>query len=96
MSAALSRHAESAAIIPVPTPSIVLAFDFGERYLGVAVGNTLTGLAHPADMIEATEVDKRFAAIEALIRDWQPTRLVVPPVCAPARRTFPVAGGPGG
>ena len=45
MSAALSRHAESAAIIPVPTPSIVLAFDFGERSLGVAVGNTLTGLA---------------------------------------------------
>ena len=44
MSAAVSRHAESAAIIPVPTPSIVLAFDFGERYLGVAVGNTLTWL----------------------------------------------------
>jgi putative Holliday junction resolvase len=29
------------------------------------------------DMIEATETDKRFAAIEALIKDWQPARLVV-------------------
>ena len=58
-------------------PSIVLAFDFGERYLGVAIGNTLTRSAQPMDMIEGTETDKRFAAIEALIRDWQPAQLVV-------------------
>ncbi len=76
MSLALPTHPPDA-ITPLSTPSIVLAFDFGERFLGVAVGNTLTGLAHPADMIEATEVDKRFAAIEALLKDWQPTRLVV-------------------
>ena len=61
----------------VTAPSTVLAFDFGERYLGVAVGNTVTRLAQPLDMIEATEVDKRFAAIAALITSWQPSRLIV-------------------
>jgi putative Holliday junction resolvase len=61
----------------VSLPSTVLAFDFGERYLGVAIGNTLTRSAQPMDMIEATETDKRFAAIEALIKDWQPASLVV-------------------
>ena len=70
-------YAQSPAPHPVSAPSTVLAFDFGERYLGVAIGNTVTGLANPLDMIEATEVDKRFAAIEALIKDWQPARLVV-------------------
>jgi putative Holliday junction resolvase len=61
----------------VSAPSTVLAFDFGERYLGVAIGNTITGVAQPIDLIEATEVDKRFAAVEALIKAWQPAHLVV-------------------
>lgn len=69
--------AEPAPFNSVSKPSTVLAFDFGERYLGVAIGNTLTRSAQPMDMIEATEVDKRFTAIAALIKDWQPARLVV-------------------
>lgn len=63
--------------VPVSAPSTVLAFDFGARYLGVAVGDTVTRLAHAIEMIEATEVDKRFVAIEVLIKAWQPARLVV-------------------
>jgi len=35
----------------VTAPSTVLAFDFGERYLGVAVGNTVTRLAQPLDIV---------------------------------------------
>lgn len=70
-------YANPAIPSPVSLPSTVLAFDFGERYLGVAMANTLTRHAQPMDMIEATETDKRFAAIEALIKDWQPARLVV-------------------
>ncbi|MGE5171305.1 MAG: Holliday junction resolvase RuvX [Rudaea sp.] len=55
----------------------VLAFDFGTRRIGVAVGNTLTRAAHPLQTIEAARDDARFAAIAALVDEWRPDRLVV-------------------
>ena len=55
----------------------VLAFDFGERYIGVAVGDTETGLAHALEFIDAEANAERFARIAALIREWQPAQLVV-------------------
>lgn len=55
----------------------VLAFDFGERYVGVAVGDTVTGIAHPLQTIDAEASATRFAAIARLIAEWQPLRLVV-------------------
>jgi putative Holliday junction resolvase len=55
----------------------VLAFDFGERYVGVAVGDTATGIAHPLETIDAEVSATRFAAIARLIAEWQPVRLVV-------------------
>ncbi len=53
-----------------------LAFDFGTRRVGVASGNTLLGLAQPLRTI-AAEGEARFAAIAALLREWQPDALVV-------------------
>jgi len=55
----------------------VLAFDFGTRRVGVAVGNTLTRIAHPLATIDAEASAPRFAAIAALIDEWQPGCLVV-------------------
>ena len=55
----------------------VLAFDFGTRRIGVAVGNTLTRRAHPLTTIEGERNDERFAAIAALVAEWQPGTLVV-------------------
>ncbi len=55
----------------------VLAFDFGTRRIGVAVGNTLLRAAHPLVTIEGDANDVRFAAIAALIEAWQPAQLVV-------------------
>lgn len=55
----------------------VLAFDFGEKRIGVAVGDTQTGLAHPLTTIVAEDNRARFAAIGALIAEWQPGCLVV-------------------
>ncbi len=55
----------------------VLAFDFGLRRIGVALGETLLGQARPLKVIDAESNDARFAAIAALIRDWQPALLVV-------------------
>ena len=55
----------------------VLAFDFGTRRIGVAMGNTLTRVAHPLVTIEDERNDERFATIAALIAEWQPGTLVV-------------------
>lgn len=55
----------------------VLAFDFGTRRIGVAVGNTLVRVAHPLTTIDDEANSVRFAAIAALIAEWQPGVLVV-------------------
>jgi putative pre-16S rRNA nuclease len=53
-----------------------LAFDFGARRVGVAVGNSLHRQATALKSI-AAQGDRRFAAIDALVREWQPAALVV-------------------
>lgn len=58
-------------------PETLLGFDFGVRRIGVAIGNTLTCDARPLAIVEAVPVDRRFERIAALLRDWQPQRLVV-------------------
>ena len=55
----------------------VLAFDFGERRIGVAVGELQLGIAHPLETIDATANDARFARIAALLQEWQPVLMVV-------------------
>lgn len=55
----------------------VLAFDFGEKRIGVATGETLLGSAHPLVVIRAESNDDRFAAIGKLIAEWHPVQLVV-------------------
>lgn len=66
---------------PLPVSSSpatgVLGFDFGERYIGVAVGDTDSGLAHALEFIDAEANDERFGRIAALIAEWRPARLVV-------------------
>ena len=53
-----------------------LAFDFGTRRVGVAVGNTMLKQAQPLTTV-AVMGDARFAAIAKLLREWQPHALVV-------------------
>lgn len=55
----------------------VLAFDFGTRRIGVAVGEMMLGTARPLTTIPAEASDTRFAAIGKLITEWQPASLVV-------------------
>ena len=55
----------------------LLAFDFGARRIGVAVGTTRLRSARPLTTIDTERNDQRFAAIAALIEEWQPDRLVV-------------------
>jgi putative holliday junction resolvase len=62
---------------PAERAGTILAFDFGTRRIGVAVGETTLGLAHPLATIDADSDDERLAAIAALVREWQPALLVV-------------------
>ncbi|MFL9924610.1 Holliday junction resolvase RuvX [Herbaspirillum lusitanum] len=55
----------------------VLAFDFGLKRIGVAVGNTGLKQAQPLQVIAAATNDAKFAAIETLIKEWQPARCIV-------------------
>ena len=60
----------------------VLAFDFGLRRIGIALGETLLGQARPLMVIDAESNDARFKVIEGLIADWQPALLVVGLPCS--------------
>ena len=55
----------------------ILAFDFGEKRIGVAVGNTITKTAEALKIIQEKNQDEKFKAIEALFQEWQPQLLVV-------------------
>jgi putative holliday junction resolvase len=66
-----------AARAPAAAPSLLLAFDFGARRVGVASGNSLTHTATPLATLAHDDSDARFAAIGRLIAEWQPAALVV-------------------
>ncbi|MDF1484862.1 Holliday junction resolvase RuvX [Ramlibacter sp. H39-3-26] len=53
-----------------------LAFDFGLKRTGVAMGSRLLGAATPQPTIRA-EGDQRLAQVAVRIREWQPDALVV-------------------
>jgi len=55
----------------------VLAFDFGLKRTGVALGELELGLAHPLATISGESNEQRFGVIEKLIAEWQPKLLVV-------------------
>ena len=66
-----------------PPELTVMAFDFGTRRIGLAVGNTLTQMGQPLKTVSEGSSDASFKAIEGLLREWQPHRLVVGVPCHP-------------
>jgi len=59
-----------------PATRSFLAFDYGTRRVGVAIGNALTLNPQPLRTVAAVG-DARFEAIGRLITEWQPDALVV-------------------
>ena len=57
-------------------PLSFLAFDFGLKRTGVAVGNRMLRTATPQSTIRA-EGDARLAEAAARVKEWQPDALVV-------------------
>jgi putative Holliday junction resolvase len=58
-------------------PRVVVAFDFGRRRIGVACGDTVSRSASPLDAVPVGAGGPRWEAIDALLREWQPTLAVV-------------------
>ncbi|MFT5393596.1 MAG: putative Holliday junction resolvase [Gammaproteobacteria bacterium] len=56
---------------------IVLGFDFGQRHIGVAVGQTITGTASPLTTVRPVSAKPDWQSIGALISQWKPDALVV-------------------
>jgi putative Holliday junction resolvase len=59
------------------TEGSILAFDFGLKRIGVAVGNTMIRQAQPLSIISAVSNEAKFEVIAQLIKDWQPALCVV-------------------
>ena len=54
-----------------------LAFDFGAKRTGVAVGNRMLGTATPQPTIRAEATQARLDAAAQRVKEWQPDALVV-------------------
>lgn len=55
----------------------MLAFDYGTKSIGVAVGQQITGTASPLAALKATDGIPNWDQIEQLLKEWQPAQLVV-------------------
>ena len=55
----------------------LLAFDFGTRSIGVAIGQRITGTARPLTAIKAQDGTPDWNIIARLLKEWQPETVVV-------------------
>ncbi|HEX4044801.1 MAG TPA: Holliday junction resolvase RuvX [Gammaproteobacteria bacterium] len=60
-----------------PTPKILIAFDYGTKRIGTAIGQTLTQTARPLNTISAKAGTPDWETITKLLDKWQPDALVV-------------------
>ena len=58
-------------------PKLILGFDFGTKYIGVAVGQTTTNTARPIDCLKNNHQQINWEAIGILIHTWKPKELIV-------------------
>jgi len=55
----------------------ILAFDYGRRRIGVAVGQDVTASASPVGTVANGDQGVDFTRLNEIIAEWNPTRLVV-------------------
>ena len=58
-------------------PKTVLAFDFGTRRIGVAIGQDITGSGSPLGIINNRKGNIEHNVIENIVKEWNPTIIVV-------------------
>ena len=62
---------------PINKQLTILAFDYGTRRIGVAVGNTEIRVSQALKTIAVANTDALFQELENLMKEWQPDQLVV-------------------
>jgi len=62
---------------PIKKTMTILAFDYGTRRVGVAVGNTEIKVSQALKTISAANVGELFREIESLLKEWLPDQLIV-------------------
>lgn len=55
----------------------VIGFDFGKKYIGVAVGQEMTGSASPLGSIKANDGIPNWDLLSNYLKEWQPDFIVV-------------------
>ena len=60
-----------------PAIERILAFDFGERRIGLASGNRLSATASPLGVIACRDGDPDWNEIDRQVADWAPDALIV-------------------
>ncbi len=78
------------------SPQQVLAFDFGTKQIGVAVGNTLSASATALKVIPADNGKPSWDHLDKLVQEWRPSALIIglplnmdgseSPMCGRARK----------
>ena len=57
--------------------STLISFDFGKQRTGIAIGNTITGIATPHTVIQSKNNQPNWEQITVLLNEWRPERLIV-------------------
>ncbi|MDQ8039929.1 MAG: Holliday junction resolvase RuvX [Rickettsiella sp.] len=61
----------------MPNIKTVLGFDFGTKYIGIAVGYTSLAMAQPLTSLAAQKREPPWQEIDALVKVWSPDALIV-------------------
>ena len=67
----------SAPVTLAPHLMTFIAFDFGTKRTGVAVGNRMFGTVQAQGCIAAAQEQARFSQIELHLKEWQPDAIVI-------------------
>jgi len=59
------------------TPETIIAFDFGLRRIGIAVGQQITDSASPLETVSNSDSGPDWRRIESIVQEWRPQRLIV-------------------
>jgi len=60
-----------------PSKRTLLGFDFGKKYIGVAIGQEITNSATPLGSIKAKDGIPNWDTLKAYVNEWQPDAIIV-------------------
>lgn len=73
----INFHQKLATVNLINERQQVIAFDYGEKRIGVAIGQSITGTATPLQPLKAREGQPNWVEVESLLKEWQPNCLLV-------------------